>query len=117
MNCLKCGQEVRDGQVFCLDCLLEMEKYPIKPGIIVQLPVRDQTPPGKRPRSRYQLPLSPEEQLAVLKRRVQTLTVALAVTLLLLAGVCFFSVHQLRSQPRFSTGQNYSAVVPTGSTG
>lgn len=32
MNCLKCGREIEEGQVFCNDCLVQMAKYPVKPG-------------------------------------------------------------------------------------
>ena len=27
MNCMKCGRETQNEQVFCQDCLQEMEKY------------------------------------------------------------------------------------------
>lgn len=40
LNCLKCGREIEEGQVFCNDCLVQMAKYPVKPGTAVQLPSR-----------------------------------------------------------------------------
>ena len=40
MNCLKCGRETSSEQCFCQDCLLDMEKYPVKPGTVIQLPKR-----------------------------------------------------------------------------
>ena len=32
MSCMKCGKEVSEDQVFCPECLAEMERYPVKPG-------------------------------------------------------------------------------------
>lgn len=117
MNCMKCGREIEDGQVFCLDCLLDMEKYPVKPGTIVQLPSSVDFPPCKRSESRYRITPSPEEQVLVLKRQVRSLTRYLAITLLVLAGLCFYTVRQIRGQPRVLPGQNYSAVSTPESSG
>ena len=41
MSCMKCGKEVSEGQVFCEECLTEMERYPVKPGTPVLLPHRE----------------------------------------------------------------------------
>ena len=30
MGCMKCGKDITDDNVFCADCLQEMEKYPVK---------------------------------------------------------------------------------------
>ena len=38
MNCMKCGREAPDGQVFCGDCLERMQAHPVKPGTPVLLP-------------------------------------------------------------------------------
>ena len=35
MNCMKCGRETQNEKVFCEDCLLEMEKYPVRAGSVV----------------------------------------------------------------------------------
>lgn len=113
MNCLKCGRVIEEGQVFCSDCLLEMQKYPVKPGVTVQLPKREEVLPGKRVHSRPVL--SPEEQVKLLRRRNRILTASLVLTLLVLAAVCFFSVEKL-TQTRMLPGQNYSAVTSTEST-
>lgn len=112
MNCLKCGRKMEEGQVFCSDCLLEMQKYPVKPGVTVQLPRREEALPAKRTHTKPGLP--PEEQLKLLRRRNRILTAALVLTLLVLAAVCFFSAERL-SQTRMLPGQNYSAVTSTES--
>ena len=43
MNCMKCGRETDDNNVFCQNCLLEMEKYPVQPGSVVLLPRRKES--------------------------------------------------------------------------
>lgn len=48
LNCLKCGREIEEGQVFCNDCLVQMAKYPVKPGTAVQLPSVGVRPLQKR---------------------------------------------------------------------
>ena len=40
MNCVKCGREIPEDQVFCEICLTEMENYPVKPGTAVHIPPR-----------------------------------------------------------------------------
>ena len=40
MNCMKCGREIDEAQAFCAGCLEEMEKYPVKPDVVVKLPNR-----------------------------------------------------------------------------
>ena len=52
MSCMRCGKETKEDQAFCDECLEEMERYPIKPGTPIQLPLRDDTPPVRRTRFR-----------------------------------------------------------------
>ena len=63
MNCLKCGREIEEGQVFCNDCLVQMAKYPVKPGTAVQLPSRGSAAVSKKVHSRRRTKAAPEEQL------------------------------------------------------
>lgn len=117
MNCLKCGRKIDDGQVFCTDCLVQMEKYPIKPGTAVILPSRNDPVPARKSSFRFRPALSPEEQLRHLKRRVHRLTLALAVVLLLFAGLAFFTGHLLRSRSQPLPGQNYSSFTASEPSG
>lgn len=117
MNCLKCGREVAESQVFCTDCLILMEKYPVKPGTAVILPNRSPAPPVRKAGSHFHPILSQEEQLRVLKRRLHRLTLMLAVTLLLFAALAFYTAHLLRSQAQPKTGQNYSSVTTSEASG
>lgn len=117
MNCLKCGRKLEDGQVFCTDCLFQMEKYPVKPGTAVILPSRDEPASARKAVFHFRPALSQEDHLRNLKRRVHRLTLALAILLLLFAGLAFYTGHLLRSQSRPRPGQNYSSVTTSESTG
>ncbi len=86
MNCMKCGRQIEEGAVFCLDCLSEMANYPVKPGTVVLLPTRSSAPAQKKPPRR--LP-TPEEQVKILTRRIRRLSIGLLVSLLLLAAAVF----------------------------
>lgn len=117
MNCLKCGRKMEEGRVFCTDCLVKMEKYPVKPGTAVVFPNRDSSVPPRKVPFRFRASASQEEQLRHLKRRVHRLTLALAILLLLFAGLAFYTGHLLRSQSQSRPGQNYSSVTTSESTG
>ena len=74
VNCLKCGREIEEGQVFCNDCLVQMAKYPVKPGTAVQLPSRGSAAVSKKVHSRRRTKAAPEEQLKALKKRIRILS-------------------------------------------
>ena len=52
MSCLRCGKNTEAPEVFCAECLAEMDQQPVKPGTPIQLPVRDVKPVTKRARFR-----------------------------------------------------------------
>ncbi len=107
MNCVKCGREIGDDQVFCEQCLSEMENYPVKPGTAIHIPTR--TPREEtRKQPRRKTVLTPSEQILRLRKKVRALRVALALILLLCAGLCFIigrTVVELDVQRLL--GQNY----------
>ncbi len=106
MTCLKCGRET--DQTFCGLCRAEMEKCPVKPGTIVQLPKTRRTS-GKRQQPRRQtVPL--ETQIEMQKHTIRRLSRAVAVllTLVVLLGLALF--RMLRGTDVRPTGQNYSTV-------
>ena len=107
-KCLKCGRPCAEDQAFCAECLAEMEKYPVKPGVVVLLPPKEQSRPAVR--RRFTAP-SPEEQLAKLKKKLAVLRLSLILALAA-AGVLgwltvqeFFREDDVKPLP----GQNYSA--------
>ncbi len=109
MNCLRCGRETAEGQVFCPDCLAEMEKYPVKPGTAVLLPSQSgNAAPRRAPKRRAP---TAEEQLKTLKRRTRLLTALLAVALAAVIGLGV--VLQQQSASRLRRGQNYTSIVST----
>ena len=95
MNCIKCGVEVPERQVFCENCLADMEKYPVKPDATVNLPRRTELPVSKK-KVRRQRVLSPEEQLRRAKYNLRLTRVALAVVFIcfLLVSVMLFQYLQ-----------------------
>ena len=119
MQCLKCGREIPAGQVFCRDCLADMEKYPVKPGTAVQLPKRPDAPAAKKQQARRPA-LPPEEQVKRLKRRLWIVSSVLAVLLALAGLVAYLAVDYIwENEGKPLPGQNYSAVTEaaTESTG
>ena len=110
MNCMKCGREVDTEQVFCEDCLLDMEKYPVAPGTAVHLPRRRETSAVRKQPSRRRTP-SLEEQVKTLKRRVRILAAALAVTVALLLALIYPAVNYFIKNYHLRPGQNYTTIV------
>jgi len=110
MNCIKCGQELTTDGVFCSDCLLEMEKYPVDPGTVVLLPRRREGTPQKKQVKRH-VP-APEEQIAVLRKWVIILTLLLAVCITAIVLMFEPTMHYVRDE-HFEIGQNYSSVTPS----
>ena len=110
MECLKCGREIPVGQVFCQDCLTEMEKYPVKPGTHVRIPKRQEAPAAKKQNFR-QAQASPEVQVKRLRIRLRIVT-ALLVLVLLLTGALGWLTWQyvLEQEGMLLPGQNYSSA-------
>ena len=112
MNCLKCGAETPEDQVFCDHCLSVMEQYPVKPGTHIHLPKRPASSepakkPGKKKRS-----LSLEEQNALLRSKVlrlRLLAVILAFVICVVGSFLALSLYQQYSDP--ATGRNYTIDV------
>lgn len=112
MNCMRCNREIQDGQVFCLDCLAEMEKYPVRPDAPVRLPRRPD--PALRRTVRKKGP-SEEEQIRSLKKQVVLLRWVLAAAI---ATIIFLTIPMVQDlveeNIRLLPGQNYSsdAAIP-----
>ena len=90
MQCIKCGVDVPDGQVFCDSCLETMSRYPVKPGTPVQILSR--TPKDKSSKKRE---LSPEEQLSRqknLNRRLRLLIWLLCIALVGVIGILLYGL-------------------------
>ena len=108
MNCLKCGRETEDGQVFCKECLAIMEKYPVKPGTAVLLPKRTPAPTVKK--VRWKPAPSLEEQVTKLRRQNHRLIAVICVVTLLLCVGGYFTARYLVDRRAPRPGQNYSTA-------
>jgi len=109
MNCMKCGREIRDDMAFCPKCLERMDKNPVKPNVVVQLPLRRETPVKKAPPRKKVL--SPEDQIQRLKKKNRWLTALLCfflVCTLLLFSLTIGFFRQLDVQKML--GQNYTTA-------
>ena len=108
MNCVKCGRETAEEQIFCEVCLREMEDYPVKPGTAVLIPNRNPEEPVKKAKAKKKKVLTLSEQTLQLKRKVLRLRILVAV-LLLVCGALFFLIDRLQGEldRQFLPGQNY----------
>ena len=109
-KCMKCGRELPGGQVFCEGCLAEMDKYPVKPGVVVMLP-RRRTAQPKVPAPRRRSAPTPEEQVVKLKKWVRIQRLCLLLLALLLAAAMWLQInYQLKMEEhKLLPGQNYSS--------
>lgn len=117
MNCMKCGRETVNDQVFCVECLAEMENYPVKPGTVVHLPRRREETSAKKSHSRRKAQPAPEEQVKTLRKLLRVLLIALLVSTVLLVFTGYFSViHLMENDSVFLPGQNYSSATSSDAT-
>lgn len=85
MQCMKCGLEIPEGQVFCDGCLEVMDKYPVSPDTPVHILPRKAVEKTQKKRE-----LSPKEQLRRQKRtirRLKGLVLILVIALACVAGL------------------------------
>ena len=108
MQCMKCGRDLDENQVFCDICREDMKEYPVKPGTVVLLPHYAQYSQPKRAPKRI---ITHEEQVRRLKKRNRTLAylLALAVTCAISFGMlCLYLYAEY--EDKFLPGQNYTVV-------
>ncbi len=111
-TCMKCGRDRPENQVFCDKCLADMRAHPVKPGVVVLLPRRDESQPKPAPRRR-QPALPPEEQIKHLKKWVAALSIATAILFSATVGLGWLAVQDWLEDRDQSPkpGQNYSSEV------
>lgn len=113
MNCLKCGKETQQEQVFCSRCLDSMAAYPVKPGTAVHLPKQTAAPVQKKALRKRSL--NQDERISQLKKWNLWLAAAAAVLVLALALTigALMRTCQALEQAR-NTGKNYSVETTPG---
>ena len=116
MNCLKCGRETEDERIFCEACVEVMKKYPVKPGIAIQLPHRNESPALKKVLPKRRQPPTPEEQIRKLKRRTRSFLLLWLLTLMLLAATIYPAIQYFLQREVPLPGQNYSTFTTIDET-
>ena len=117
MSCMKCGRDIEEGHVFCAGCLEVMAKYPVKPGIAVQLPGRKDSSPAKKVAVKRRQPPTAEEQMRRLRKKIRNLIILWLVTLALLAGTIYPTVKYFSGKSFLLPGQNYTTITGTDTAG
>lgn len=111
MYCLKCGRDTESAQVFCDACLECMSQFPVKPDTVVTLPHREAAPAAKKqpPRKR---PLSPEEQVVLLRKHLRRMFFALVVLTLMLSLATAMLLQVYFGNPADpAIGRNYTITT------
>ena len=108
MNCMKCGREIPEGQVFCQECLAVMDAYPVNPGTHIQLPQRPARVEDKK--ALRQIP--PVEQIRQLKRAIRWLCLTVGVLLAAVAILALLLVQNLTAPTtQAPIGRNYTVTT------
>ena len=114
MQCLRCGREVEEGQVFCFLCESIMVKHPVKPNTVVTIPersVRIRTTPSRKPQR-------PEEDTDQLRRTILQLRLWVCMLMAaLMLCVAALTWQELQRSKGPAIGQNYNSIVEQGGGG
>lgn len=109
MNCLKCGRETDEKQVFCEQCLQEAEKYPVKPGTTIYIPSAPVRPEEKKV-SRTPRIIPPEEQIHRLRRTLKALLWVLSALLIAFVLTTMMLIHLINQRDKAPIGQNFGTT-------
>ena len=113
MQCLKCGKKTAEKQVFCVECLVLMEKHPVKPGTVVHIPQRQRKEADKHHGAR-DVEDAKENQILRQRNVIRALIGVLAVmsvVLLLTAGMLLHVMN--RESAGKDIGKNYTTTDTT----
>ena len=109
MNCMRCGREIPEEQVFCSDCLEEMKKCPVKPDTPVRLPRRPD-PVLRRTVRKKGTP--EEEQIRSLKKQVRLLAWLLILAAIVIVVLSIPAIRDMVGDSiQLLPGQNYSSAA------
>ena len=107
MQCMKCGRDLDENQVFCDICREDMKEYPVKPGTVVLLPHYQR--PYTQPKKTVKRVVPLEEQFRKVKSRNRILAWLLAGTITVAAGLGYLAAAlYIEYVGKFLPGQNYS---------
>ena len=114
MQCLRCGRETENEQVFCFLCESVMVKHPVKPNTVVTIPERTAL---NRPAA-VRKPGRQEEDTTQLRRTILQLRLwvcMLMAALMLCVGVLTWQELSRAREPVI--GENYSSIIDFGGGG
>ncbi len=108
MQCLRCGREIDEQQVFCADCLDVMAKHPVKPNTVVTIPERSvrvrRTPPRR--------PVRNDDTVEQLHRKIMQLRLWICMLMAaLMLCVAVITWQELTRDQGPAIGQNYTSVT------
>lgn len=109
MQCMKCGRDTQNGQVFCPECLASAQRAPVKPVSRVAIP--------KRPAKVHSVPVKqekPDEIIFKLHKTIRQLWITvgcLFAAVVLLCGLLGY--HYVTTEHDIpAIGSNYSTETP-----
>ena len=88
MKCLRCGNNAAEEQLFCAECLADMEKHPVKQGTPIHIPKRAERAAVKR--ASFRLAVSKwQDRIFRLKYTIFWLIIIIVLLLAILTiGIC-----------------------------
>ena len=107
MQCLRCGKNIPEDAVFCVDCQAEMVKSPVAPGTPAVIPPR---PKQNKPRPRQ---ASKDEQISRLRLRTRHMAIAIGALAALLAISLTILFLSLQKEEKLPVGRNFKTTVST----
>ena len=114
MNCIKCGKDTTEKNVFCQECLGQMDNYPVKPGTPVMIPQHDTV---RRPPVRKIRAPEPEDVIRRQKKIIRLLSMGVAVLLIAWAVTTAVVIRMLMEEDGAPIGQNFGiTTMDTGGT-
>lgn len=90
MNCMRCGRETSENEIFCDECLQDMQRHPVDPTTPVILPNREKRIPSKR--TNFRVAASKWEDRIFRLRYLIFWLVMIILLLLIALGICICSI-------------------------
>ena len=114
MQCLRCGREVTEGQVFCFTCEALMAKDPVDPNIVVTVPERTIRERASTPRK----PQRTEDDSDQLRHTILQLRLWVCMLMAaLMLCVALLTWQELTKETKPAIGQNYHSIIEFGGGG
>ena len=114
MQCLRCGRDTENEQVFCFTCEALMAKHPVKPNTVVTIPERSIRLRTAAPRK----PVRVEEDTDRLHRTILQLRLWVCMLMAaLMLCVAALTWQELTRTTKPAIGQNYTTIIDLGTGG